>query len=93
MAPLDIHRGYYGGLNAQARDGKRGETLASVFKRAAHIDGPASVLKHEGAEPATMRILGRIAHAEIERKAHKKDALEAPFLAYGVIRRTGPAAL
>src|SRR5262249_40498283 len=60
-----------------AGNGEVRKGAARRLQRAAHIDGAAGILDHDDRKAAAVRILGRVAHAEIEGEAGQEHALKA----------------
>ena len=64
-------------VRSHTRDGQAQEGLVCRLHRASHVDAAAGVLHHDHLEAAAVRVLGRVAHAEVEREAGDEYALQA----------------
>src|SRR5262245_10238092 len=67
------------GTGANTRDAQRREARARGGDRAVDVDAAARVLDHDHGKVLAARVLGRVAHTEIEREARGEDAAEAPL--------------
>ena len=67
-------------MRSDAADIERRERLARGGDRSVHVDAAAGILDHDRGEALPVRVLGRVANAEIERQAGEKHARQ-PALA------------
>ena len=66
-------------VRRQAGDAKRGEAFVSRCDRSADVDAAASVLDDKDRKAFPPRVLGRVAHAKIEREAGEKHPRQSAF--------------
>src|SRR5262249_24761153 len=67
------------GISANGCDAQGREALARGSDRAVDVDAAARILDHDHGKALVARVLGRVAHAEIERETRGEDAPEAPL--------------